>query len=114
MNEHAYPEGFSSWSEANRNAYFAQEAKAYDERKRGAKALNGADLVSYSLTLEDACLMTFLAGEARRNRWERVTALSQRRGSDRDVADRLTGRARVGSPSSFPHGLDGYPGESPE
>src|SRR5215204_5797334 len=29
---------------------------------------------------------------------------------DRDTAGRLTGRVRVGSPSSFPAGLNGYSG----
>jgi RecA-family ATPase len=54
MNEHAYPDGFANWSEAKRNSSFAQEAKAYDERRRAEKASNGADLVRRSLTLEDA------------------------------------------------------------
>ena len=30
----AYPEGFSSWPEPERNAYFASQAKAYDERQQ--------------------------------------------------------------------------------
>ena len=32
----AYPEGFFNWSEDERNAYFAEEAKAYDRRRRDA------------------------------------------------------------------------------
>ena len=46
--------------------------------------------------------MTIRAGAARRNRWERVAALSTAARVGSDSADRLTGRARVGSPSSFP------------
>src|ERR1700683_551272 len=37
----------------------------------------------------------------------------QRRGSDRDNADRLTGRARVGSPSSFPSACTDTRGRAP-
>jgi hypothetical protein len=37
----------------------------------------------------------------------------QRRGSDRDSADRLTGRARVGSPSSFPSACTDTRGRAP-
>jgi hypothetical protein len=43
----------------------------------------------------DACLMTFRAEQAKKDRRERVAALPQRRGSDRHDADRLTGRVRV-------------------
>jgi hypothetical protein len=35
----AYPDGFAAWSEPQRNAFFASEAKAYDERRREAGAL---------------------------------------------------------------------------
>ena len=35
----AYPDGFAAWSEPQRNAFFASEAKAYDERRREADAL---------------------------------------------------------------------------
>jgi putative DNA primase/helicase len=39
----AYPEGFSSWPEPERNNYFASQAKAYDEtQKRAAAKRNGA------------------------------------------------------------------------
>src|SRR5271167_5036576 len=37
----------------------------------------------------------------------------QRRGSDRETADRLTGRARVGSPSSFPLACTDTRGKAP-
>jgi AAA domain len=30
----AYPEGFDAWPPDERNAFFAQEVKAYDERKK--------------------------------------------------------------------------------
>jgi len=35
-----------------------------------------AGMTGNGLELSVACLMTFLAGAARRNRWERVAALS--------------------------------------
>ena len=57
--------------------------------------------------------MTFRAEKARRNRWGRVAALSSAARSDREYADRLTGRARVGSPSSFPSACTDTRGRAP-
>ena len=45
--------------------------------------------------LEAACLMTFRAEKARRTAGRGWLPSRQRRGSDREYADRLTGRARV-------------------
>ena len=60
-------------------------------RAMGGGCANGID----SAQMQQACLMTFRATEARRNRWERGQPSRQRRGSDREHADRLTGRVRV-------------------
>src|SRR6056297_2955098 len=55
-----------------------------------------------SVRSERACLMTFSAEWARTDRRERVATRSRRRGSDRERADRLTGRVRVRIALVFP------------
>ena len=55
-----------------------------------------AVLTTYRVeTKEEACLMTFRAEKARRTAERGWLPSRQRRGSDREYADRLTGRARV-------------------
>jgi hypothetical protein len=49
--------------------------------------------------------MTFRATAGEGTAGRRVLPPLQRRASDRECADRLTGRAKVGSPSSFPLAL---------
>ena len=91
------PNGYSGLtaSPGNGSIYFVDLTGQLNSQPFGGleQTISTTPGVSYMLTF--ACLMTFRAEKARRTAERGWLPSRQRRGSDREYADRLTGRARV-------------------